>query len=139
MRKLTKLLPLTIVFGLAFSSANIIKAEVVQTNETEHHEVSGYTQEDYDLIKRRQIEMGVTPEKAEELIAKLKNGEVLDADVLSPEEAVNTVKVVNGDTTTITYFFPDGSAAQTEFTDPSTTNSISKGSKSKGIILPQSI
>ncbi|BDG30467.1 hypothetical protein [Parageobacillus thermoglucosidasius] len=133
------MLPLAVVFGLAFSSATITKAEAVQTNNTEQHEVLGYTQEDYDLIKQRQIEMGVAPEKAEELIAKLKNGEVLDADVLSPEDAVNTVKVVNGDTTKITYFFPDGSAAQTEYTDPSVTTNVSKGSKSKGTILPQSI
>lgn len=83
--------------------------------------------------------MGVASEKAEELIAKLRRGEVLDADVLSPKDAVDTVKVVDGDTIKITYFFPDGSAAQTEYTDPSVTHNMSKGSKSKGTILPQSI
>ncbi|WP_143425237.1 hypothetical protein [Geobacillus sp. FJAT-46040] len=83
--------------------------------------------------------MGVTPEKAEELIDKLKNGEVLDADVLSPEKAVKTIKSVNGDIVKITYFFPDGSAAQTEYTDPSVVTNTLKDNKTISTIIPQSI
>jgi hypothetical protein len=138
MKKLTKLLPLAIALGLAFSSTGITEAKTIQADNTKQHAVT-YTKKDYDLIKQRQIEMGVSPEKAEELIAKLKNGEVLDADVLSPEEAVKTVKAVDGDTIKITYFFPDGSAAQTEYTDPSTTTDSSTGSTSEGTVSIQSI
>ncbi|GAJ40226.1 hypothetical protein [Saccharococcus caldoxylosilyticus] len=94
-KKLNELLPIAIALGLAFSSTGITEAKTIQADNTKQHAVT-YTKKDYDLIKQRQIEMGVSPEKAEELIAKLKNGEVLDADVLSPEEAVKTVKAVDG-------------------------------------------
>ena len=68
MKKLTKLLPLAIALGLAFSSTGITEAKTIQADNTKQHAVT-YTKKDHDLIKQRQIEMGVSPEKAEELIA----------------------------------------------------------------------
>jgi hypothetical protein len=144
MKKVIRVLSLAVVLGIGFSGTGIAKAEVVQSTEEAQQNTLEYTQEDYELIKQKQIEMGVTPEKAEELIAKLKNGEVLDADVLSPEEAVSKVEKVDGDTTTITYTFADGSVAQSKFpSNLSTINSMSKSTKgtkgTKGTISPNSI
>lgn len=139
MKKLIQLLSLGSVLVLGFANVNIVKADVVETKSVEQQNMLRYSQEDYELIKQKQVEKGVEPEKADELINKLKNGEVLDADILSPEQAVKKVKEVNGELVTITYFFPDGSASQTQFTDPSVKVGELKYGKTRGYISPNSI
>ncbi|WP_297991275.1 hypothetical protein [Anoxybacillus sp.] len=71
MKKLIQLLSLGSVLVLGFANVNIVKADVVETKSVEQQNMLRYSQEDYELIKQKQVEKGVEPEKADELINKL--------------------------------------------------------------------
>ncbi len=68
-------------------------------------------------IKANQLKMGSDKKTANQLIEKYKKGELADADLMSFKDAVSSNTIVEGDTTTTTYEFPDGSRAQMQITE----------------------
>lgn len=61
--------------------------------------------------------MGSDEKTANQLIEKYKKGELADADLMSFKDAVSSNTIVEGDTTTTTYEFPDGPRAQMQITE----------------------
>lgn len=93
------------------SSTQAESPEIIKQSQLEKRE-STFSKEDLKKVQENLIQMGVDKETTKELINKLENGGVLDADVLSDEDAINTIKSVKDDTTTVTYVYPDGSRSQ---------------------------
>lgn len=71
-----------------------------------------FSAESLQLIRENQLEMGSSEETVDQLIENYLNGGLSDADLLGSEEAISVSTSVEGETTTKTYVYPDGSRAQ---------------------------
>jgi len=97
-------------FGFGTNEAKAASADLDQSKES----AIVFSGVDLQSIKENQLKMGSNEETANQLIEKYKNGGMADADLLNLEDAVSSDTIVEGDTITTTYVFPDGSRAQTE-------------------------
>ncbi|MGE7839536.1 hypothetical protein ACQKNX_01975 [Lysinibacillus sp. NPDC093712] len=99
--------------GIGFVTDNA-KAASLDSNQTREPALSEH---ELKTIKANQLKMGSDEKTADQLIEKYKKGELADADLMNLEDAVRSNTTVEGDTTTTTYEFPDGSRAQMQITE----------------------
>ncbi|MGG3941197.1 hypothetical protein ABEV54_07060 [Peribacillus psychrosaccharolyticus] len=84
------------------------------------------TEKDFQKVKSNLLDMGIDSVTVDNLIVKLENGGVIDSDIMSPEQAIDTNEVVEGGLTTTTYIYPDGSQSQLTVEDNSIVKDNSK-------------
>lgn len=121
--KRMKKLVSAIALGVLVTSGSLFS--VSSASAAENVEVS---QEDLAAVKSNFVDLGIDENTIEKLLERFKNGQEIDADVLDVGQAVSKHTVREGDVSTTTYTFADGSRSQTE-EEKLTLNELPSGLK----------